>query len=167
MKKSVGSLAFDKRDPNSVVVAASGYFEFMHKGHLEYLEKAKSLGDYLVVIVNNDEQALLKKGFFCMDISERIALIRSLRCVDKVFVSVDTDKTVCESLKAVKPNIFAKGGDRFAHEIPEKKICDELGIKIVDGLGDKIQSTRKILKRLKTHFDNTPEDILCKYLDGE
>lgn len=118
-------------------------------GHIEYLIKAKELGDRLVVIVNNDKQAHLKKGFEFMPFKERIEIVKALKCVDEVFPSIDEDKTVCKSLEAVKPNIFAKGGDRFSHEIPEKVICDKLGIEIIHRLGDKIQSSSDLVRRQK------------------
>jgi len=129
------------------IVAASGYFNPLHKGHVEYLEKAKSLGDKLVVIVNSDHQRAIKGSKEFMDENERMLIVKALRCVDEVILSVDKDGTVCESLKLVKPNIFAKGGDRFASEIPEAKICNELNITMVDGLGNKIQSSSWLLDK--------------------
>jgi rfaE bifunctional protein nucleotidyltransferase chain/domain len=132
---------------NMKIVACSGYFNPLHKGHVEYLEKAKSLGDKLVVIVNSDHQRALKGSKEFMSQEERMIIIKALRCVDEVVLSVDTDGTVCESLRLVKPHIFAKGGDRFANEIPEAKVCDELGITMVDGLGNKIQSSSWLLAK--------------------
>src|SRR3989344_7444268 len=117
-----------------IVVAASGYFDPVHLGHIEYLKKAKELGDKLIVIVNNDKQTEMKKGKEFMPFKERLEIVKSLKFVDEVFPSIDEDSSVCKSLERVKPNIFAKGGDRFISEIPETKICRELGIKIVDGL---------------------------------
>lgn len=131
------------------IIAASGYFDPIHFGHVEYLEKAKKLGDKLIVIINNDKQAYLKKGFEFMPFKERMEIVRALKCVDEVFPSIDEDKTVCKSLEAVKPDIFAKGGDRFSYEIPEKVICDKLGIEIVHGLGDKIQSSSDLVAKQK------------------
>jgi D-beta-D-heptose 7-phosphate kinase/D-beta-D-heptose 1-phosphate adenosyltransferase len=128
------------------IVCASGYFNPLHKGHVEYLEKAKSLGNYLIVIVNSDEQRKLKGSKEFMDQQERMNIVKALRCVDEVFLSIDKDGTVCESLKAIKPHIFAKGGDRFASEIPEAKVCNDLNIEMVDGLGNKIQSSSWLLK---------------------
>jgi rfaE bifunctional protein nucleotidyltransferase chain/domain len=128
------------------IVAASGYFNPLHKGHVEYLEKAKSLGDKLIVIVNSDHQRSLKGSKEFMDETERLEIVKALRCVDSVMLSIDTDSTVCESLRRIKPDIFAKGGDRFSTEIPEAKVCQELGIKMVDGLGNKIQSSSWLLK---------------------
>lgn len=129
-----------------IKVAASGYFNPLHKGHVEYLQKAKSLGDYLVVIVNSDHQRALKNSKEFMDQNERMSIIGALRCVDEVFLSIDEDATVCRSLEAVSPDIFAKGGDRFAEEIPEAGVCQRLGIDMVDGLGKKIQSSSWLLK---------------------
>ena len=129
------------------IIAASGYFNPLHKGHVEYLEKAKSLADKLVVIVNSDHQRKLKGSKEFMDQNERIAIVKALRCVDEVILSVDIDSTVCETLRMLKPDVFAKGGDRFNSEIPEAKVCKELGIEMVDGLGNKIQSSSWLLFR--------------------
>jgi cytidyltransferase-like protein len=130
-----------------IKVAASGYFNPLHKGHVEYLQKAKSLGDYLIVIINNDKQRALKNSKEFMDEQERMFIVSALKCVDEVFLSIDQDTSVCESLAAIKPNIFAKGGDRFSSEIPESKICKQLGISIVDGLGEKVQSSSWLLSK--------------------
>lgn len=122
-------------------VVASGYFDPIHVGHVEYLEMAASLGDRLVVIVNSDLQAELKKGESFMNENDRLKIVSSLRVVDDVLLSIDKDKTVCESLKFLKPDIFAKGGDRTSDEIPEAVTCREIGADIVDGLGAKIRSS--------------------------
>jgi cytidyltransferase-like protein len=132
------------------VVAASGYFNPLHKGHVEYLEKARSLGDKLVVIVNSDHQRALKQSKVFMLEDERMAIVSALRCVDEVILSIDKDGTVCDTLALVKPDVFAKGGDRFASEIPEAKVCQELGIEMVDGLGEKIQSSSWLLNLKET-----------------
>jgi len=132
-----------------IVVACSGYFDPLHVGHIECFEKAKALGDRLIVIVNNDKQAVLKNGSEFISFKERIKIIKSLKVVDEVFASIDEDRTVCKSLEALKPSIFAKGGDRNAGNIPEKEVCDRLGIKIVDGCGEKIQSSSELVKKFK------------------
>ena len=121
------------------VVVASGYFDPLHVGHIECLELAKQLGEKLIVIVNNDLQAKLKKGKSFMNEQDRMKIVSSLKCVDEVFLSIDKDKTQCKSLNYLKPDIFAKGGDRMSDEIPELEICKKLGIKIIDGLGEKIR----------------------------
>tara|TARA_Y100001970_G_scaffold204996_1_gene249624 strand:- start:16968 stop:17366 length:399 start_codon:yes stop_codon:yes gene_type:complete len=124
-----------------ILVVASGYFDPLHVGHIEYLELAKKLGDKLIVIINNDIQAQIKKSRSFMNEQDRMKIISSLTCVDEVFLSIDTDKTQCKSLEFLKPTIFANGGDRNNDEIPESDICKKLNIKIVDGLGNKIRSS--------------------------
>ncbi|MBR9701861.1 adenylyltransferase/cytidyltransferase family protein [Candidatus Pacearchaeota archaeon] len=134
-------------DERRGIVAASGYFDPLHKGHIDYLKLSKQLGNKLVVILNNDKQAALKKGKSFMPQEERRLVLESLEFVDEVFMSIDDDKTVCKSIEAVNPNIFAKGGDQFSNEIPEVEVCKRLGIKIIDGLGEKIQSSSNLIKK--------------------
>lgn len=127
------------------IVCCSGYFSPLHRGHIEYLERSKCLGNKLVVIVNNDNQSFLKKGSSFMNESERLEIIRSLKCVDFAVLSIDQDRTVCKTLECIRPNIFTNGGDQFNDFIPEKTICEKLGIEIIDGIGDKIQSSSWLL----------------------
>ena len=129
---------------NKIRVAVSGYFDPIHVGHLEYLRMAKELGDSLVVIVNNNYQCKLKKGKHFMDENDRVEIVKALRFVDEVFLSVDKDRTVCKSLEEIKPDIFANGGDRATSEVPETPICKKFNIKMVDGLGDKIRSSSSL-----------------------
>ena len=132
-------------------VICSGYFNPLHKGHVEYLQLARKLGKELWVIMNNDEQVKIKGSKPFMDLDERCVIVKELKSVDNIFISVDTDPSVCESIKELGKKLggtkcFAKGGDRFVNEIPEAKICMELGIDIVDGLGKKIQNSSDLLK---------------------
>ena len=122
-------------------VAISGYFDPIHVGHIEYIKTAKRLGDWLVVIVNNNGQCKLKKGKYFMDEKDRVVILENIKDIDEVFLSVDKDKTVCKSLEFLKPDIFANGGDRKNDEIPESSICSKYNIEIIDGLGDKIRSS--------------------------
>ena len=132
-------------------IAISGYFDPIHVGHIEYINNAKKLGDWLVVIVNNNNQCALKKGKYFMDEEDRVLIVKNIKAVDEVFLSIDEDKTVCKSLKKVNPDVFANGGDRKNYEIPESKVCKENNIQIVDGLGDKIRSSSDLtgLKEIK------------------
>ena len=132
-------------------IAISGYFDPIHVGHIEYINNAKKLGDWLVVIVNNNNQCALKKGKYFMDEKDRVLIVKNIKAVDEVFLSVDEDKTVCKSLKKVNPDVFANGGDRKNYEIPESKVCKENNIQIIDGLGDKIRSSSDLtgLKEIK------------------
>lgn len=130
------------------IVICSGYFDPIHIGHLELFEKAKLLGDKLYVIVNNDKQTKIKKGRSFMNEKERVKIVSSLKGVDKVILSFDEDKSVCETLKELKylhsndKLIFANGGDTEGSR--EKKVCEELGIIMVNNLGDKIQSSSSL-----------------------
>jgi len=148
-------------------VVCSGYFDPLHVGHIECLELAKELGDKLVVIVNNDRQTILKKGYEFMPVKERLKVVESLGIVDEVFESIDEDCSVCKSLAAVKPNIFAKGGDRNVGNIPENAVCEEFGIKIIDGLGAKIQSSSDLVKASEGGNEDTDygsgeeEEVYC------
>ena len=132
-------------------IAISGYFDPIHVGHIEYINNAKKLGDWLVVIVNNNNQCALKKGKYYMDEKDRVLIVKNIKAVDEVFLSIDKDKTVCKSLKKINPDVFANGGDRKNYEIPESKVCKENNIQIIDGLGDKIRSSSDLtgLKEIK------------------
>ena len=131
------------------MVVVSGYFDPIHVGHLEYLEMAKKLGDKLIVIVNNDEQAILKKGKPFMKGEERLKIVRALKCVDEAYLSIDHDRTVCRTLEELdrleKVDIFANGGD--VTKCAEEGVCNKLGIKLVYGLGGKIQSSSWLTKK--------------------
>ena len=133
-------------------VAICGYFDPLHIGHLDYMKLAKALGDELIVIVNNDKQAIRKKGFVFMPLNERIELLKSIKWVDKVVESIDDSESVYKTLEIVKPDIFAKGGDRNRDNIPKEEIevCKRLGIKFMDGIGRKIQSSSALLESWST-----------------
>ena len=146
--KRFGILNLMEKD-KKIIVATSGYFDCLHAGHIELFKLAKELGDKLVVIVNNDRQTILKKGREFMPFKERMEIIKAIKYVDEVFPSIDEDETVCKSLEKIKPNIFAKGGDRYAYEIPESAVCKKHGIKIVDGLGKKIQASSELIKKFE------------------
>ena len=122
-------------------VAISGYFDPIHVGHLEYIEMSKKLGDYLIVIVNNNKQCVLKKGKPFMDEMDRMKIVKAIKWVDEVFLSVDEDGTVCESLEKIKPDVFTNGGDRHNTECPEAVVCRNYEIELLDGMGDKIRSS--------------------------
>ncbi len=140
-------------------IIVSGYFNPIHKGHIEYFKNARTNGDELFVIVNSDLQLELKGSKEFQDENERVFIVESLRLVDKCFLSIDNDRTVIESIKMIFDKFgnqydlaFANGGDQNNDTIPERPICEELGIKLLDGLGDKIQSSSWLLKK-------TNEDI--------
>jgi len=135
-------------------VIVSGYFNPLHKGHLELFEKAKEVGDLLIVIVNNDKQRELKGSKFFQDQDERIRIIRALSIVDMAWISVDKDSTQNATLKVMVDKFygsmklaFANGGDQNNDTIPEAEICRQFNIELIDGLGDKIQSSSWLLEK--------------------
>ncbi len=133
-----------------VIVIASLYGDPIHVGHIEYLKRAKKLGDRLIVIVNNDIQAKLKKGKSFMNQSERMIIIKNLKSVDEVVLSIDIDLSVKRSAEMIwerhrgEEIIFANGGDVQNENCRERIICAALRIKMVDGLGEKIQSSSSL-----------------------
>lgn len=134
------------------VVIVSGYFNPLHKGHIEYFENARAQGDALWVIVNSDLQRELKGSKPFQDQEERLKIVSSLRVVDRAWISIDEDRTVRESLKHIysifgleRKLCFANGGDQTNESIPEAEVCNKLGIELIDGLGDKIQSSSWLL----------------------
>ena len=135
-------------------IIVSGYFNPIHKGHLEYLNCAKAIADKLFVIVNNDHQRELKGSKEFQDEAERVIIISNLKAVDEVILSIDKDSTVCETIKHISEKFgneyelaFANGGDQNNDSIPEAVVCNELGVSLIDGLGEKIQSSRWLLEK--------------------
>ena len=138
--------------PKAIIV--SGYFNPLHKGHIELFHNAKSKGDKLFVIVNNDFQRELKDSKEFMLEDERVLIVSQISIVDKVFLSVDQDRTVIKSIEEINNAdgkehelYFANGGDQNNQVCPEAKICRKLGINLIDGLGNKIQSSSWLLKK--------------------
>lgn len=136
------------------LIIVSGYFNPLHKGHLDLFEKAKEVGDLLCVIVNNDIQRELKGSKFFQDQDERIRIIRALSIVDMAWVSVDQDSTQNATLKLMVDKFydsmklaFANGGDQNNDTIPEAEVCKTFNIELIDGLGDKIQSSSWLLNK--------------------
>lgn len=130
-------------------VIVSGYFNPLHGGHLDMIEAAHSLGDYVIVVVNNDQQQMLKKGKIILDEMHRMRLVAALRAVDEVALSVDEDPTIRKTLREISVKyaddilVFANGGDRDGERaVPETEVCEELGIKMFFGVG-----SDKVVKR--------------------
>jgi len=135
-------------------VVVSGYFNPLHLGHLELFEKAKEAGDMLIVIVNSDLQRKIKGSKEFQSEEERLAIVRALRDVDMAYLSIDQDGTQIKTLEMLYTRYvleggltlaIANGGDQNNDTIPERTICEGLGIELIDGLGDKIQSSSWLL----------------------
>ena len=142
------------------VVVISGYFNPIHSGHVAYVRLAKEFagpGGFVYAIVNTDAQSLLKKGVpSLVPERDRLAVVSALRHVDRALLSMDTDRTVRVTLEHLcvygspRPTHFANGGDVVA-ELPcaETEACRALGIELVYGLGEKIQSSSWIIEGKK------------------
>ena len=134
-------------------IIVSGYFNPIHMGHIEYFQKAKKMADRLFVIVNSDYQREIKGSKPFQDEKERLIIVNNIKGVDKVFLSIDKNSTVCSTIEKIFSAFgseyklyFANGGDQDNDTIPEKDVCKGLGIKLIDGLGEKIQSSSWLLK---------------------
>ena len=133
-------------------IIVSGYFNPIHRGHIEYFNNAKAKGDVLIVIVNNDLQRHLKGSKEFQKEKERLFIVQNIKAVDHVILSVDNDRTVISTIRLIHERYsnkyhltFANGGDQNNDSIPEVGVCERLGIELIDGLGDKIQSSSWLL----------------------
>jgi len=148
-----------------VVVAVCGGFDPIHVGHIRHFKAAKALGDELVVILNSDHWLKRKKGYIFMPFADRKEIIESIRYVSRVIPYVkDETGSVAKTLEQLKPDVFAKGGDRTITNIPksETETCRRLGIRIVEGVGGgKIESSswlvKDIIEKLRKQKRNKPD----------
>ena len=136
-------------------VIVSGYFNPIHKGHLEYFNNSKAIADELFVIRNNDHQRALEGSKEFQSEEEGMIIESNIKAVDHAILSVDEDPTVCVTLEMIASKYgqdydlaFANGGDQNNETIPERPICEKMGITLIDGLGDKIQSSSCLLQKL-------------------
>lgn len=139
------------------VVAISGFFNPLHIGHIDYISAARNLGDYLIVIVNSDDQVEMKGSVPFMNQDDRLTIIRNIKGVDRSIIAIDDDGSVCNTLREefkrlqndpfFEDMIFANGGDRKKGYVPESVLEDELGIVMVYNIGGgKIQSSSELIK---------------------
>jgi cytidyltransferase-like protein len=135
-------------------IIVSGYFNPINNGHLEYFNNTKAIADELFVIVNNDHQRELKVSKELQDENERMIFVSNIKAVDKAILSIDTDRTVCATIKMIVEEFgsefelgFANGGDQNNDTILERVVCEQMNVALIDGLGDKIQSSGWLLKR--------------------
>jgi cytidyltransferase-like protein len=153
MKKSKTKNKINKIVKKPIVVAVSGGFDPAHIGHIRNFKEAKALGNKLVVILNNDNWLKLKKGYVFMPENERKEIIESIKYVDEVVLTFHKENTddisICKELEAIKPDIFAKGGDRVLDNIPEVAVCKKIGCKMVFNVGEggKVQSSSWVIDR--------------------
>lgn len=140
------------------VVLANGCFDILHVGHVRYLEGARALGDLLVVGVNGDEQvrALKGEGRPLVPERERAELVAALRAVD--FVAIFHEPTVEALLRAIRPDIHAKGTDYTEETVPERDVVRSLGGRVAIVGDPKQHSTSALLKGLSGDTSSGAED---------
>jgi D-beta-D-heptose 7-phosphate kinase/D-beta-D-heptose 1-phosphate adenosyltransferase len=141
-----------EREKMNKTIIISGGFDPIHIGHIRMIEAATKLGK-VIAVVNSDKWLLRKKGYIFMSFKERCEVLQSIKGVYEVSAVDDTDKTVCEALRRLKPDMFGNGGDRTDSNTPEQAVCEELGIEMVWSLGgDKIQSSSELVTKNKSNI---------------
>lgn len=140
-----------------IIGIISGFFNPLHAGHVRMMTDAKNACDKLVVIINNDEQQVLKKGKTIMDFKERAFIVNNIKWVDEVIISIDIDSTVRDTLEYLgtlyynDKLIFFNGGDRNSiKNVPESEICKKYNIGMIFNCGgrEKMNSSTNINKKL-------------------
>lgn len=141
---------FDEEKRKTVMV--SGGFDPVHIGHIRMILEASEHGD-VIVVANSDDWLFRKKGFVFMEFDQRAEILASIKGVAKVSGVDDSDGTVCEAIRRLKPDYFANGGDRQKHNTPEQAVCDELGVEMLWGIGgnNKANSSSDLVERVLTN----------------
>jgi len=145
----------DSMNPKKKIVVVSGGFDPVHIGHVRMFNEARALGDELIVVINNDNWLMKKKGFVFMPEAERKEVIEAFRAVDRVVLTHHekdtTDMSVCDVLRVLRPDIFANGGDRKLDNVPEVAVCKEIGCEMVFniGRGGKVQSSSDLAQKIR------------------
>ena len=128
-------------------IMVSGGFDPVHAGHIRMIRAAAKYGD-VIVIANSDNWLHEKKGFVFMDFDQRAEILNSIKGVVLVDSVDDSDGTVCEAIRRLRPDYFANGGDRGKHNTPEQNVCDELGIEMLWYIGgdEKVAASSELVK---------------------
>lgn len=137
-------------------VMVSGGFDPVHAGHIRMIRHAAEFGD-VIVIANSDNWLFRKKGFVFMEWERRVEILNAIKGVVLVDSVDDSDDTVCEAIRRLKPTYFANGGDRGKSNTPEQAVCEELNIQLLWGIGgeEKLDSSSELAKKVRD-FDVPP-----------
>ena len=142
------------------IICVSGGFDPVHIGHLRMIQEAAEYG-HVVVVVNSDDWLMRKKGYIFMPFEERCEILKGFAATGETTFVDDTDGTVCEALRRIKPDYFANGGDRKTNNTPEMDVCEELGIEMLWGVGGgKIQSSSTLVSDAGMNPDLPSDDEL-------
>ena len=150
----------DKRRTPYDTVMVSGGFDPVHIGHIRLIREASQYGD-VIVVANSDEWLYRKKGFNFMPFTHRAEILDSIKGVKFVSSVNDSDGSVCEAIRRIKPTYFANGGDRTDRNTPEKELCEELGIEMLWGVGgeDKLESPNALVERIRCAPNTNTEPL--------
>ena len=131
-------------------VMVSGGFDPVHAGHIRMILDAARWGD-VIVIANSDRWLFEKKGFVFMDFDQRAEILNAIKGVVLVDSVDDSDGTVCEAIRRLKPTYFANGGDRGRNNKPEQDVCEELGVEMLWSIGgdEKRDSSSDLVERVR------------------
>jgi cytidyltransferase-related domain len=150
-----------ERRTDEIIVAVSGGFDPVHVGHIRYFEQARTLGDKLLVILNDDDWLMRKKGYVFMPLEERIEVLKAIRYIDEIVVREPAEDTsINHMLEKLTVHIFAKGGDRTLENIPEAEVCTRRGIQMIFGVGgnDKPQSSSWLVQKVRGEDSQRRQD---------
>ena len=144
----------ESKDKPTVMV--SGGFDPVHAGHIRMIRHAAQYGD-VIIIANSDDWLFRKKGFVFMEYERRVEILNAIKGVILVDSVDDSDGTVCEAIRRLKPTYFANGGDRGRSNTPEQAVCEELGVELLWGIGgeEKLDSSSSLAKKVR-NFEIPP-----------
>lgn len=131
-------------------VMVSGGFDPVHAGHIRMIRDAAQYGD-VIIIANSDAWLFRKKGFVFMEYERRVEILNAIKGVILVDSVDDSDGTVCEAIRRLKPTYFANGGDRGRSNTPEQAVCEQLGVELLWGIGgeEKLDSSSSLAKKVR------------------
>tara|TARA_R100000808_G_C2145923_1_gene153798 strand:+ start:1188 stop:1700 length:513 start_codon:yes stop_codon:yes gene_type:complete len=162
---------YDKKSyvPDSrPTVMVSGGFDPVHAGHIRMIRDAASHGD-VIVIANSDDWLYRKKGFVFMTFDQRAEILNAIKGVILVDSVDDSDGTVCEAIRRLKPDFFANGGDRGRSNTPEQAVCEELGVKLLWGVGGdkKLASSSDLVQNVRDFEQSLAPPVRTKTKHSE
>ena len=148
-----------ENDEKRPTVMVSGGFDPVHVGHIRMILEASQYGD-VIVIANTDDWLYRKKGFVFMNWDRRAEILNALKGVVLVDSVDDSDGTVCEAIRRLKPTYFANGGDRGKTNTPEINLCEEIGVELLWGIGGdyKADASSDLVDRFRKHRGSNSEE---------
>ena len=131
----------------------SGGFDPIHGGHVQMIRDAAQYGN-VIVVANSDDWLKRKKGYIFMSFEERSKILKEIKGVILVSAVDDSDNTVCEAIRMLRPDYFANGGDRGKSNTPEQDVCEELGVEMLWGIGGdyKFNSSSDLVKNVIKNY---------------